>query len=69
MRTESRATRKTMRRYDQRIVRQALVDTKVTLSTIKVDIGVAVVTKTIFVEANLKSKRPFCALHLTPKHP
>ncbi|GFU40402.1 transposable element Tc1 transposase [Trichonephila clavipes] len=69
--TESRATRKTTRREDRRIVRQALVDPTVTRSTIRADVGVAIVPQTIFrhlAEANLKYKRPFRALPLTPEH-
>ncbi|GFU95844.1 transposable element Tc1 transposase, partial [Trichonephila clavipes] len=67
----SGATRKTTRREDQRIVRQALVDPAVTRSTIRADVGVAIVPQTIsrhLSEANLKSKRPFRALPLTPEH-
>ncbi|GFW63139.1 transposable element Tc1 transposase [Trichonephila clavipes] len=67
--TGSGATRKTTRREDRRIVRQALVDPTVTRSTIPV--GVAIVPQTIsrhLAEANLKSKRPFRALPLTPEH-
>ncbi|GFV03647.1 transposable element Tc1 transposase [Trichonephila clavipes] len=67
----SRATRKTTRREDRRIVRQALVDPTVTRSTIRADVGVAIVPQTIFrhlAEANLKFKRPFRALPLTPEH-
>ncbi|GFX80282.1 transposable element Tcb1 transposase [Trichonephila clavipes] len=59
------ATRKTTRREDRRIVRQALVDPTVTRSTIRVYIGVAIVPQTIsrhLAEANLKSKRPLSAL-------
>ncbi|GFV53521.1 transposable element Tcb1 transposase [Trichonephila clavipes] len=69
--TGSGATRKTTRREDRRIVRQALVDPTVTRSTIRADVGVAIVPQTIFrhlAEANLKSKRPFRALPLTPEH-
>ncbi|GFV32205.1 transposable element Tcb1 transposase [Trichonephila clavipes] len=69
--TGSGATRKTTRREDQRIVRQALVDPIVTLSTIRADVGVAIVPQTIsrhLAEANLKSKRPFRTLPLTPEH-
>ncbi|GFY28443.1 transposable element Tc1 transposase [Trichonephila clavipes] len=69
--TGSGATRKTTRREDRRIVRQALVDPTVTRSTIRVDVGVAIVPQTIsrhLAEANLKSKRPFRALPLTPEH-
>ncbi|GFW92153.1 HTH_Tnp_Tc3_2 domain-containing protein [Trichonephila clavipes] len=69
--TGSRATRKITRREDQRIVRQALVDPTVTRSTIQADLGVAIVPQTIskhLAEANLKSKRPFRALPLTPEH-
>ncbi|GFX50077.1 transposable element Tcb1 transposase [Trichonephila clavipes] len=65
------ATGKTTRREDQRIVRQALVDPTVTRSTIRADVGVAIVPQTIsrhLAEANLKSKRPFRALPLTPEH-
>ncbi|GFV99450.1 transposable element Tcb2 transposase [Trichonephila clavipes] len=43
----------------------------VTRSTIRADVGVAIVPQTIFrhlAEANLKSKRPFRALLLTPEH-
>ncbi|GFV58341.1 transposable element Tc1 transposase [Trichonephila clavipes] len=69
--TGSEATRKTTRREDRRIVRQALVDPTVTRSTIRTDVGVAIVPQTIsrhLAEANLKSKRPFRALPLTPEH-
>ncbi|GFU92783.1 transposable element Tcb2 transposase [Trichonephila clavipes] len=62
---------KTTRREDQRIVRQALVDPTVIRSTIRADVGVAIVPQTIsrhLAEANLKSKRPFRALPLTPEH-
>ncbi|GFV12940.1 HTH_Tnp_Tc3_2 domain-containing protein [Trichonephila clavipes] len=55
----------------QRIVRQALVDPTVTRSMIPADVGVAIVPQTIsrhLAEANLKSKRPFRALPLTPEH-
>ncbi|GFV88438.1 transposable element Tc1 transposase [Trichonephila clavipes] len=65
------ATRKTTRREDRRIVLQALVDPTVTLSTIRADVGVAIVPQTIsrhLAEANLKSQRPFRALPLTPEH-
>ncbi|GFT21518.1 uncharacterized protein TNCV_2307511 [Trichonephila clavipes] len=65
--TGSGATKKTARREDQRIVRQALVDPTVTRSTIRADVGVAIVPQTIsrhLVEANLKSKHPFRALPL-----
>ncbi|GFV89665.1 transposable element Tc1 transposase [Trichonephila clavipes] len=65
------ATRKTTRREDRRIVRQALVDPTVTRSTIRADVGVAIVPQTIsrhLAEVNLKSKRPFRALPLTPEH-
>ncbi|GFX59563.1 HTH_Tnp_Tc3_2 domain-containing protein [Trichonephila clavipes] len=60
--TGSGATRKTTRREDRRIVRQALVDPTVTRSTIRADVGVAIFPQTIsrhLAEANLKSKRPF----------
>ncbi|GFU72398.1 transposable element Tc1 transposase [Trichonephila clavipes] len=70
--TGSGATRKTTRREDRRIVRQALVDPTVTHSTIRADVGIAIVQQTISMhlpEANLKSKRPFRALPLTPEHP
>ncbi|GFX47729.1 transposable element Tc1 transposase [Trichonephila clavipes] len=69
--TGSGATRKTMRREDRRIVRQALVDPTVTRSTIRADIGVEIVPQTIsrhLAEENHKSKRPFRALLLTPEH-
>ncbi|GFV89482.1 transposable element Tcb1 transposase [Trichonephila clavipes] len=69
--TGSGATRKTTRREDRRIVRQALVNPTVTRSTIRADVGVAIVPQTIsrhLAEANLKSKRPFSALPLTPEH-
>ncbi|GFX92746.1 transposable element Tcb1 transposase [Trichonephila clavipes] len=65
--TESGATRKTLRREDRRIVRQ----TTVTRSTIRADVGVAIVPQTIsrhLAEANLKSKSPFRAFPLTPEH-
>ncbi|GFV01610.1 transposable element Tcb1 transposase [Trichonephila clavipes] len=44
---------------------------EVTLSTIRADVGVAIVPVTIsrhLAEANLKSKRPVRALPLTPEH-
>ncbi|GFW07094.1 HTH_Tnp_Tc3_2 domain-containing protein [Trichonephila clavipes] len=69
--TGSGATRKTTRREDRRIVRQALVDPTVTLSAIRADVGVVIVPQTIsrrLAEANLKTKCPFRALHLTPEH-
>ncbi|GFW04986.1 HTH_Tnp_Tc3_2 domain-containing protein [Trichonephila clavipes] len=69
--TGSGATRKTTRREDRRIVRQALVDPTMTRSTIRADVGVATVPQTIsrqLAEANLKSKRPFRALPLKPEH-
>ncbi|GFS80588.1 transposable element Tcb1 transposase [Trichonephila clavipes] len=69
--TGSGATRKTTRREDRIIVREALVDPTVTRSTIRADVGVAIVRQTIsrhLAEANLKSKRPFHALPLTPEH-
>ncbi|GFX59686.1 HTH_Tnp_Tc3_2 domain-containing protein [Trichonephila clavipes] len=55
----------------ERIVRQALVDPTVTRSTMRADVGVAIVPQTIsrhLAEANLKSKRPFHALPLTPEY-
>ncbi|GFV20987.1 transposable element Tc1 transposase [Trichonephila clavipes] len=69
--TGSGETRKTTRREDRRIVRQALVDSTVIRSTIRADVGVAIVPQTIsrhLAEANLKSKHPFRALPLTPEH-
>ncbi|GFU77610.1 transposable element Tc1 transposase [Trichonephila clavipes] len=69
--TGSGATRKTTRREDRRIVRQALVDPTVTRSKIRADVGVAIVPQTIsrhLADANLKSKRPFRALPLTPEN-
>ncbi|GFY00534.1 transposable element Tc1 transposase [Trichonephila clavipes] len=69
--TGSGATRKTTRRDDRRLVRQALVNPTVTRSTIRADVGVAIVPQTIsshLAEANLKSKRTFRALPLTPEH-
>ncbi|GFS57057.1 uncharacterized protein TNCV_4238411 [Trichonephila clavipes] len=41
--TGSGATRKTTRKEDRRIVRQALADPTVTRSTIRADVGVAIV--------------------------
>ncbi|GFU82169.1 hypothetical protein TNCV_4466201 [Trichonephila clavipes] len=41
------ATRKTTKREDRRIVRQALVDPTVTRSTIQSDVGVEIVPQTI----------------------
>ncbi|GFW27156.1 transposable element Tcb2 transposase [Trichonephila clavipes] len=67
----SGVTKKTTRREDRRIVRQALEDPTVTRSTIRADIGVAIAPQTIsrhLAEANLKSKCPFRALPLTPEH-
>ncbi|GFU98863.1 retrovirus-related Pol polyprotein from transposon TNT 1-94 [Trichonephila clavipes] len=70
-RAENRVWSDHTRREDRRIVRQALVDPTVTRSTIRADVGVAIVPQTIsrhLAEANLKSKRPFRALPLTPEH-
>ncbi|GFX71114.1 transposable element Tcb2 transposase [Trichonephila clavipes] len=47
------------------------MDPTVTCSTIRADVGVAIFPQTIsrhLAEANLKSKRPFRALPLTPEH-
>ncbi|GFU44145.1 transposable element Tc1 transposase [Trichonephila clavipes] len=69
--TRSRATRKTTRRDDRRIVRQALVDPTVTRSTIRADVGVAIVPQTIsrhLSETNHKSECTFRAFPLTPEH-
>ncbi|GFW68054.1 transposable element Tc1 transposase [Trichonephila clavipes] len=69
--TGSGVTRKTTRSEDRRIMRQALVDPTVTRSTIRADVSVAIVPQTIsrhLAVANLKSKRPFRALLLTPEH-
>ncbi|GFX82380.1 transposable element Tc1 transposase [Trichonephila clavipes] len=69
--TGSGATRKTTMREDRRIVRQAHVDPTVTRSTIRTDVGVAIVPQTIsrhLAEGNPKSKCPFRALPLTPEH-
>ncbi|GFV46473.1 transposable element Tc1 transposase [Trichonephila clavipes] len=69
--TGSGATRKTTRREDRRIMRQALLDPTVTRSTIRADVGVEIVPQTIsrhIAETNLKSKRPFRALPLTLEH-
>ncbi|GFW93574.1 transposable element Tc1 transposase [Trichonephila clavipes] len=62
---------KTTKREDRRIVRKAVVDPTVTRSTIRADVGVAIVPQTIsrhLAEENLKSKRPFRAFPLTPEH-
>ncbi|GFU44964.1 transposable element Tcb2 transposase [Trichonephila clavipes] len=69
--TGSGATRNTTRREHRRIVRQALVDPTVARSTMRGDVGVAIVPQTIsrhLAEANLKSNRSFRALSLTPEH-
>ncbi|GFT97291.1 transposable element Tc1 transposase [Trichonephila clavipes] len=69
--TGSGATRKTLRREERRIMRQALVDPTVARSMMRADVSVAIVPQTIsrhLAEANLKSKRPFRALHLTPEY-
>ncbi|GFV89648.1 transposable element Tcb2 transposase [Trichonephila clavipes] len=50
---------------------EALVDPTVTRSTIRADVGIAIVPQTIsrhLAEANLKSECPFRALPLTPEH-
>ncbi|GFT46795.1 HTH_Tnp_Tc3_2 domain-containing protein [Trichonephila clavipes] len=60
---------KTTRSEDRRIVRHC--GPTVTRSTIRADVGVAMVPQTIsrhLAEENLKSKRPFRALPLTPEH-
>ncbi|GFV56845.1 transposable element Tcb1 transposase [Trichonephila clavipes] len=69
--TGSGATRKTMRREVPRNVQHALVDPTVAHSTIRADVGIAIVPQTIsrhLAEASLKSKRPFRTLPLTPEH-
>ncbi|GFX96390.1 transposable element Tcb1 transposase [Trichonephila clavipes] len=69
--TGSGAIRKTTRREDRSIVQKALVDPTVTRSTIRGDVSVVIVPQTIsrhLAESNLKSKRPFRALPLTPEH-
>ncbi|GFX62548.1 transposable element Tc1 transposase [Trichonephila clavipes] len=69
--TGSGATRKTTRIEDRRIMRLALVDPTVTRSTIRADVGVAILPQTIsrhLAEEYLKSKLPFYALTLTPGH-
>ncbi|GFX09882.1 transposable element Tcb2 transposase [Trichonephila clavipes] len=56
---------------DRRIVRQALVDPTVTRSTIREDVGVAIIPQTIsrhLAEANRKSQRTFRALPLKPEY-
>ncbi|GFU62896.1 HTH_Tnp_Tc3_2 domain-containing protein [Trichonephila clavipes] len=63
----SGATRKTTRRDDRRIVRQALMDPTVTRSTIQADVGEAIVPQTLsrhLAKGNFKSKCP-----LSPEHP
>ncbi|GFX77704.1 HTH_Tnp_Tc3_2 domain-containing protein [Trichonephila clavipes] len=52
-------------------MRQAFVDPTETRSTIRADVGVAIVPQKIsrhLAKANLKSERPFRALPLTPEH-
>ncbi|GFY21270.1 transposable element Tcb2 transposase [Trichonephila clavipes] len=69
--TTSGASRKNSRREDQRNEQQTLVDPTLTRSTKRTGVGVAIVPQTIsrhLAEANLKSKRPFRALPLTPEH-
>ncbi|GFT08269.1 transposable element Tc1 transposase [Trichonephila clavipes] len=69
--TGSGAIRKTTKREDRKIMRQAIVDPTVARSTMRADVGVAIVPQKIsrhLTEANNKSKRPFCALPLTPEH-
>ncbi|GFV89200.1 transposable element Tc1 transposase [Trichonephila clavipes] len=69
--TGSGATRKTTRREDRRIVRQALVAPTVTRSTIRADVGSEIIPQTVsrhLAEANLKFNRSFRALPLTPEH-
>ncbi|GFU40262.1 transposable element Tcb2 transposase [Trichonephila clavipes] len=62
---------KTTRREGSKDRATSTVDPTVTRSTIRADVGVAIVLQTIsrhLAEANLKSKRPFRALPLTPEH-
>ncbi|GFY18430.1 transposable element Tc1 transposase [Trichonephila clavipes] len=69
--TESGVSRKTTRREDRRIGRQALVDPTVTRSAIRTGVCVAIVPQTIsrhLADANLESKRPFRELSLSPEH-
>ncbi|GFW30447.1 transposable element Tc1 transposase [Trichonephila clavipes] len=69
--THARKTGSGGRPRGERIVWQALVDPTVTRSTVRADVGVAIVPQIIsrhLAEANLKSKRPFRALPLTPEH-
>ncbi|GFT26256.1 transposable element Tcb2 transposase [Trichonephila clavipes] len=63
--------KETRRREDRRIVWQALVDLTLTRSTVRADVGVAIVPQTTsrhLAEVNLKSKCSFRALPLTPEH-
>ncbi|GFV36444.1 uncharacterized protein TNCV_2234911 [Trichonephila clavipes] len=53
--TGSGATRTTTRRDDRRIMRQALVDPTKTHSTIRADVGVAIVPRTISKHCRSKS--------------
>ncbi|GFT74937.1 transposable element Tcb1 transposase [Trichonephila clavipes] len=64
--TGSGATRKTTRREDRRVVRQALVEPTVIRSTIRAHVPHTISRH--LAEANLKCKRPFRALPLTPEH-
>ncbi|GFT94624.1 uncharacterized protein TNCV_1990561 [Trichonephila clavipes] len=64
--TGSGETTKTMWRVDRRIVQQALVDPTVTHSTIRADVGVAIIRQTVsrhFAEANLKSNPSTLSVH------
>ncbi|GFT04618.1 uncharacterized protein TNCV_333861 [Trichonephila clavipes] len=62
--TGSGATRKTMRRDDQRIVRQALVDN----TSRRRHSNCSITNFQTLAKANLKSKRSFLAIPLTPEH-
>ncbi|GFT07097.1 transposable element Tcb2 transposase [Trichonephila clavipes] len=57
--------------HEERGSKDRVASTCVTRSTIRVDVGIAIVSQTIsrhLAKANLKSKRPFRALPLTPEY-
>ncbi|GFU41798.1 HTH_Tnp_Tc3_2 domain-containing protein [Trichonephila clavipes] len=82
MKTAGRSTRRVAGQVDRSSVPLEIVESSghekiptrgkpVTRSTIRPDVGEAIVPQTIsrhLAEANLKSKRPFRALPLTPEH-
>ncbi|GFT67726.1 transposable element Tcb2 transposase [Trichonephila clavipes] len=57
-----------MRREDRRIMRQALVDPTVTSSTIRADVGAAIVPQRISLQKQILNPSALSVIPLTPEH-